>query len=221
MRLEAALNLRDINTFAEEKPMFNRGYNKMARYLVLLVCLIVLLVELAAASVIRPGIGLTTRRGTAAGGDEIVIFEHTEMGSGGLVLNCPTPVLLKDIGSQTFDAFGNLPLMLGSGIIDEDGGIDDGSNVALGDLSPWFWLHNLDGIPGSFLLEGAAGPLYMGGNIEDATRRLSVDGIKPEGRFKFFRGYKQWGPGELELEVEVGDWIAEPQDPERALAAAP
>ena len=111
----------------------------MARYLAPLVCL-ALLVELAAALVIRPGIGLT-RRGTAAGGDEIVIFEHTEMGSGGLVLNCPTPVLLKDIGSQTFEAFGYLPLMLGSGIIDEDGGVDDGSNVALGDLSPWFWLH--------------------------------------------------------------------------------
>lgn len=97
--------------------------------------------------IIRPGTGL--RRPRAAGGhfgiddEEVVVFERTEAGSGGLVLNRPTPVLLGDISSDRFRPFGSLPLMMGCGI---DGGGDsdaaggeDGGSVALGDLSPWFW----------------------------------------------------------------------------------
>ena len=79
----------------------------------------------------------------------------------------------------------------------------------------------MDGLPGSFQLEGADGPLYMGGNIEEAARRLQEDGIDPGGRFKFFRRYRHWGPGELESEVDRGEWIAGPQDPGRALSLFP
>jgi hypothetical protein len=38
--------------------------------------------------------------------------------------------------------------------------------IALGVVSPWFWLHNFNDVPGSYRLEGAAGPLYMGGHLE-------------------------------------------------------
>ena len=117
--------------------------------------------------VIRPGVGLISgaRRRRAvdpiATDEEVLIFEHTHMGSGGLVLNRPTPLRLKDLSSAArFAAFGDLPLMLGCGTCMDDGGTcrddgddeqcDQGSNdlltgindresLAIGDLTPWFW----------------------------------------------------------------------------------
>jgi hypothetical protein len=116
--------------------------------------------------------------------------------------------------------------MLGSGIMDDDGNDDDGdeddyysssSTVPLGEVSPWFWLHDLKDIPGSFEFQGAAGPLYMGGDIEEATKRLHAENLSPVGHFKFFRKYRRWQAGELEAELEKGKWEVEEQDPVQAL----
>ena len=85
------------------------------------------------------------------------------------------------------------------------------------EVSPWFWLHDVDDIPGSYALPGAAGNLYMGGNIEEATKRLEEEHIDPKGRFKFFRKYKAWPAGELEEELNQGIWEAMKQDPKEAL----
>ena len=93
----------------------------------------------------------------------------------------------------------------------------DCSHVALGDLSPWFWLHDIANLTGSTRLEGAAGPLYMGGNLEEATEYLIQQRIDPKNHFKFFRKYKQWPVGQLEHEVQMGKWTATAQDPQKAL----
>lgn len=169
---------------------------------------------------IAPGTGLRSQTTN----DQIVIFEHTDYGTGGLVLNCPTPLCIGQLPIPQFQPFKELPLMLGcglQGLVDDDEGNDDGGeqdcNIALGEVSPWFWLHDVDDIPGSLALPGAKPTLYMGGNIEAAVQRMEEKQIDPVGRFKFFRKYKVWSAGELEKELARGKWVATEQDPKQAL----
>ena len=169
--------------------------------------------------IIGPGIGLKH----VSADVEVVVFEHTDdFGTGGLVLNCPTPIKIGNLNIPKFEAFEELPLMLGNGIteMEEDSGEEyngDISTISLGEVSPWFWLHDMDDLPGSYVLEQASGPLYMGGNIEEATKRLQADHINPKGRFKFFRKYISWKAGELQKALDRGEWTAVHQDPEQAL----
>ena len=130
------------------------------------------------------------------------------------MLNCPTPLCMGELPIPRFQPFKDLPLMLGSGLGEDE---EEECNIALGEVSPWFWLHDVDGIPGSFAMPGAAGVLYMGGNIEEATKKLEQEQIDPKGRFKFFRKYKAWSAGELEKELKQGLWKAMEQDPKEAL----
>lgn len=185
----------------------------------------VTVLSVVSAIAIEPGMGFQTARGTASKPvEKVVIFEHTnEYGSGGLVYNCPTPIRLKDLNIPKFMPFGNHALYLGSGISpygeegegegdeEEDDG-EDGSNVPLGDMAPWFWLHNVPDLTGSSSstqLYGSSGPLYMGGNLESALQRIQSDqGVPPlfpfgssKYRFKFFTRYRKWGPGQLESEL--------------------
>mmetsp|Transcript_6161 Transcript_6161/g.12466 ORF Transcript_6161/g.12466 Transcript_6161/m.12466 type:complete len:205 (+) Transcript_6161:159-773(+) len=166
---------------------------------------------------IVPGTGLQATR--LRKGDislvQIVVFEHTEHGTGGLVLNKPAPILLRDIASPRFKAFGSNSLMLGCGVESTDE--DRRDNVALGDMSPWFWLHDVDNIPGSFKLPGADGPLFLGGNIEELTQRVGAAGMDPLTHVQFFWKYKLWGPGQLSSELASGLWEVNAQDPEEAL----
>ena len=173
--------------------------------------MLLILVTRAYSYLICPGTGLRSRTSN----EEIIIFEHTEMGTGGLVLNCPTPLKIGNLPIPRFQSFKELPLMLGCGMA--AGENDDSSTIPLGEVSPWFWLHDLDDIPGSYEFQGAAGPLYMGGNIEEATKRLQEDGIAPIGHFKFFRKYRSWQAGELEAELKNGEWEVTAQDPAKAL----
>ena len=173
---------------------------------------------------IAPGIGLSSPKTNM----EIVIFEHTEMGTGGLVHNCPTPLSMGELPIPKFRYYKDLPLMLGCGVNvncsdddddddDEDGIYSSSSSVALGEVAPWFWLHDIPNISGSYELKSAAGPLYMGGNIEEATQALQRSNLDYKGHIKFFREYKVWQSGELEEELSQGLWIASRQDPTKAL----
>jgi len=186
-------------------------------------CVIFLLVRLACFVVpvlsfrsVTPGTGLSRSnisKQKDGNNEEVLIFEHTQFGSGGFVLHCPTPIFMKDLPIPWLEPFGHLPLMLGCGLSEESslGG------MALGELSPWFWVHDLPDLSGSYKMEGAAGPLYMGGNIEEAQQYLNEKQLDPAGHFQFFRRYKSWSAGELEEEIENGLWEVSPQDPERAL----
>jgi putative AlgH/UPF0301 family transcriptional regulator len=171
------------------------------------------LFSLTNSYIIGPGTGLRSKDSAV----EVVVFEHTENGTGGLVLNCAAPLNIGSLNIPRFQAFKELPLMLGNGMSeDDDGGI---STVALGEVSPWFWLHDLEDIPGSFVLEKASGPLYMGGDIEEAAKRLQEEKIDPRDRFKFFRRYVIWQDGQLEQALNDGEWVATEQDPKKALKA--
>ena len=161
------------------------------------------------ALTIEPGIGFVSPKT----GERVVIFEHTEHGSGGLVWNRPTPVTLNDLNIPRFqEVFSKHSLMLGCGT-DASG---SESNIRMGDMAPWFWLHNVPDLEGSFRLEAAKGQLFMGGNIEKATEILqnSID----QYQFKFFWKYKLWQASELMEEIASGEWEnVEPQDADEVL----
>lgn len=120
------------------------------------------------------------------------------------MLNCPTPLRLNDIPVDQFKPFGKLHLMMGCGLEEEE----TGSTVPLSDLP---------GIPGSSELAGASGPVFMAGDLEEATKYLRLNNFDPGGRFQFFRKYKSWSPDGLKGEIRDGLWTVCPQVHERAL----
>lgn len=162
------------------------------------VCLVLTLIfsTLDALS-LEPGVGLRSKDGSM----HVVLFEHTDHhGTGGLVLNQPTPLRLKDLQIPRFhEAFAEHSLMLGGGVKN-----DKETNVAITEMAPWFWIHTVPDLPKSTPLKGAKGRLFLGGNIDVATEWIR-QGEVSSSDFKFFFKYKQWGPGELVTEITQKD----------------
>lgn len=161
---------------------------------------------------LEPGLGLISKDGSM----QVVIFEHTESyGTGGLVLNQPTPLRLKDLQIPRFhQAFAENSLMLGGGVTNDK----QETNVALTEMAPWFWLHTLQDLPKSTPLPGAKGPLFLGGSIDVATEWIKQGKASPSD-FKFFYNYKAWGPGELATEIAQKELWTEvkPMQPQEAV----
>lgn len=163
---------------------------------------------------IEPGSGLVSLSNDNPLAERVLIFEHTPQGTGGLVLNQPTPIRLADLSIPSFAAFADNTIMLGCGTGPSSCGTN--SNIPLADMAPWFWIHNVVGLEGSSELTGASAPLYMGGNIATASQ-LIEDGIIEPKQFKFFWKYKSWTGDQLMQEIESGYWVCQPQDPDEAL----
>jgi hypothetical protein len=139
------------------------------------------------------------------GRTKIVLFEVSEFGSGGLVFNQPSPVRLKDLAIERFQAFYDNTLMMGRGLDDDD---VEQSRVAIGDIGPWFWLHNVENLSGSTRLAGAKDILYMGGNIEEATELIKNGQAYPS-QFKFFHKYTKWEGTALDEALRDGSVLLE------------
>jgi len=191
-------------------------------------------VVFASALPLEPGMGFASapkaRDGQVSRSSpvlRVVVFEHTsQYGTGGLVYNQPTPIRLKDLAIPRFlPWFAENALMLGCGVSADDSAADDdddngnGNSLAMGDMAPWFWLHDIPALAGSSTrLQGASGPLYMGGNIDDAAALIEDGAASPED-FKFFTRYAKWEPGQLEDELaRGGKWTHPvPQHPDEVL----
>lgn len=163
-----------------------------------------------ATALILPGTGLVSTNNAVD--LQVVIFEHTPLGTGGLVLNQPTPICLRDLDIPRFQKFENHTIMLGCGSSNEEGNF----NVPLGDMAPWFWIHSSTNIGKSFPLENAEGPLFMGGNLEEATLLIEQEELDPLS-FKFFYKYMKWEGDELQREIDEHKWKVSKQDPSKAL----
>jgi len=114
----------------------------------------------------------------------VLLIEHNESGSMGIILNRPTQY---DMGQVTDQAgpFESNPVYFG-------GDVGDGA-VSL--------IHGRRDVTNS--LEIRPG-LYLGGM--DCAKQMVTDGqAKPE-EFKFFARYAGWGPGQLESEAERDVW---------------
>ncbi|CAG9466080.1 unnamed protein product [Pedinophyceae sp. YPF-701] len=118
----------------------------------------------------------------------ILMFEHDEEGSAGIIINKPTRFTLGSVGGA--EAFlpemENRPLMLGGDVgRDTLHCVHTCSAIASRDV----------GVPG----------LYMGGTMQAKEAVRSGD-ARPED-FNFFTRYAGWAGGQLDEEVQAGVWF--------------
>ena len=81
-----------------------------------------------------------------------------------------------------------------------------------------FFLHRLDGLVegGTKILDG----LYLGGNLD--TKYADAEVLRADApRLRFYLGYADWEPGQLESEINAGTWFLAPGDSELAFAPTP
>jgi putative transcriptional regulator len=124
----------------------------------------------------------------------VLVCAHSEEGALGLIVNRPTDVAAGD-------AVPELAGILGTGEPLWTGGPVQPQSIVL--------LAELDEIPDEALMvAGDVGLVLQGtdlGDLETTARRARA-----------FLGYAGWGPGQLDGEMESGDWIVAPADPDDA-----
>lgn len=127
----------------------------------------------------------------------ILLCDHTMEGSFGLVINRPAGLSLADVAAV--DLPFNAELWTGGPVQPET-------------------LHYLH--PYGDHIDGALPVLddvYWGGDFEEVCAGI-LDGRMDPDRFRFFVGYSGWGPGQLDAEVDEGNWIVLNANEEAALA---
>ncbi len=128
----------------------------------------------------------------------ILLCDHNDGGSFGLVVNRPTELHLSEV-------------------LVEPVGID--SRLYLGGPVQPDTLHVLHGyaaaVPDAIPLFADVG---WGGRFDDVAEGLR-EGSFEEERVRFFAGYAGWGGGQLEAEIEEGSWIVLEAVPELVFAA--
>ena len=115
----------------------------------------------------------------------VLLCDHNEEGSYGLVLNRPTPFQLSEVVEEPAI---ESPLFLG------------------GPVQPntLHILHRIGaGVEGS---KSVRGRTYWGGKLDDIARMLTADEAELKD-VRFYIGYSGWGEGQLAEEIERGGWI--------------
>jgi putative transcriptional regulator len=122
----------------------------------------------------------------------VLVFEHSEEGAAGVVINRPTDATISGISEQAFEE----PL-------EWDKPIGLGGPVP----GPLIALHQREDLADQEILPG----LY---STADATKLivLARDQIEPT---RFVANYAGWGPGQLESELEEASWLTSPAKPEQ------
>lgn len=116
----------------------------------------------------------------------ILLAEHNEDGSFGLVMNKPLDLHLNEV-------LGDFP--------EFSAGIYIGGPVKTDSL---FFIHTLGSkVPGSVkILDG----LWWGGDIESVGDMILGKKILPD-EIRFYLGYSGWGPQQLESELKEYSWV--------------
>lgn len=116
----------------------------------------------------------------------VLIADHNEDGSFGLIINKPVDVKLSDIASEFagFDA----PVFLGGPVKTDS----------------LFFIHTRPDLieDGAKIMEG----LYWGGNIDTVRDLIKSGGLKPND-VRFFVGYAGWMANQLNRELEEKSWV--------------
>lgn len=115
----------------------------------------------------------------------ILICDHNEEGTFGLVLNQPSDFLLEDV---ILDYSGiEVPLYYG-GPVEHD---------------TLHYIHNNDEITDSVELEKN---IFWSGDFEEIKYKLTTGQINP-GDIQLFLGYSGWGVGQLDEELKNNSWF--------------
>ena len=130
----------------------------------------------------------------------VLIIEHTEEGAFGLVLNRPSETSVGEVVTELEPLIdGEEPLFIGGPVqpstvitVAEFRDISEAALAAFADIG----------------VLGTGGP-----PIEEMAERVL--------RARAFVGHAGWGPGQLEAELETGDWILDPARAEDVFSSEP
>ena len=124
----------------------------------------------------------------------VLLLEHGDQGATGLIVNRPSSIKVAHALAGHF----NLPEM--------DDVVFVGGPV---EPSALLMLHNADMFQDT---ESSPVPgLYIGGSAESFEQVLTNCGAgTDQPHFRIFSGYSGWSPGQLEDEIEHGDWLVHP-----------
>lgn len=120
----------------------------------------------------------------------IMLCEHNEDGTLGLVLNQSSNLLLSDV-LEGIDNDG-FPLYVGGPV----------------QANALFFLHQAYGKLSSGTRIGQN--LYWGGDFDRLLLLINEELIEPE-EVKFFLGYSGWSAGQLDKEIEQNSWAVHPE----------
>ncbi|MFI5771745.1 YqgE/AlgH family protein [Streptomyces sp. NPDC051658] len=123
----------------------------------------------------------------------VLLLDHDEEGSLGVVLNRPTPVGVVDILTPWAGLTGEPDVVFQGGPVSLDSAL--GVAVIPGDEGPLGWRR----------VYGAIGLVDL-----EAPPELLAAAL---GSLRIFAGYAGWGPGQLETELTEGAWYVVESEP--------
>ena len=130
-------------------------------------------------------------RDATFGRSVILLVDHTDEGSMGLVINKQLPLFLNDIIME-FKYLDEIPLYKGGPIATDT----------------LFYLHTLSDIPGSISISKG---LYLNGDF-DEIKKYILQGNKISECISFFLGYSGWDSEQLNNEIRENTWLVSEEE---------
>jgi putative transcriptional regulator len=130
-------------------------------------------------------------RDATFGRSVILLVDHTDEGSMGLVINKQLPLFLNDIIME-FKYLDEIPLYKGGPIATDT----------------LFYLHTLSDIPGSISISKG---LYLNGDF-DEIKKYILQGNKISEHIRFFLGYSGWESEQLSNEIRENTWLVSEEE---------
>lgn len=120
----------------------------------------------------------------------ILICDHDEEGSFGLVLNRPTGIPIKNVFEQLSPEFGENRSLFFGGPVDQE---------------RLFAIRR--GVPGEEPGDVIGNGMFLPKDLEESVERIG-SGSDLLKEYRFFVGYAGWSAGQLEAELMEQSWIA-------------
>ena len=130
-------------------------------------------------------------RDATFGRSVILLIDHTDEGTMGLIINKPLPVFVNDIIKE-FKYINDIPLYKGG-----PGATDN-----------LFYLHTLANISGAIPVSKG---LYLNGDF-DEIKKYILQGNKVDQHIRFFLGYCGWEGEQLNDELKENTWLVSKED---------
>ena len=130
-------------------------------------------------------------RDATFGRSVVLLIDHTEEGSMGLIINKQLPIFVNDIIKE-FKYIENIPLYKGGPIATDT----------------LFYLHTLADIPGAIPISKG---LYLNGDF-DEIKKYILQGNKVVRYIRFFLGYSGWESEQLSTELKENTWLVSKEE---------
>ena len=130
-------------------------------------------------------------RDATLGRSVVLLIDHTEEGSMGLIINKQLPIFVNDIIKE-FKYIENIPLYKGGPIATDT----------------LFYLHTLADIPGAIPISKG---LYLNGDF-DEIKKYILQGNQVDRYIRFFLGYSGWESEQLSTELKENTWLVSKEE---------